>query len=132
MNIMIVDNDKNLLRSLEIILVGRGHRVWTFYNPVIACEFIKQGEIPDILLLDHIMPELNGNELLQKLNGYLPEKCIVILITGHTDLIDRGALKEKGFSAILEKPIDLEKLSWINGISINCEKSNTDNSKENG
>ena len=110
MNLVIMDDDKALLRSLEILLVSRGHVVRSFHNPLEACSALQGGLPPDVLLLDFMMPELNAPEFLGRIGRQLPPTCKVILISGHTDLIEPLNLGAMGISAFLPKPLDFDRL----------------------
>jgi DNA-binding NtrC family response regulator len=110
MNIVIVDNDTAFLRSVELMLRAVGHRVHTFFDPETACGYIERGGRPDILLLDYLMPRLSGVELLERIRKFLSHDTRVILISGHTDLIQSLDLGAIGVTAFLPKPLDLQKL----------------------
>ena len=110
MKIMVVDNDIALLRSLEILLSSEGHRVWAFKDPAMALTSLRKGVAPDVLVLDYLMPELTGLQVLAKAKDHLSPGCKVFLISGHSDLmgpIDLGAI---GVTAYFSKPLDFEAL----------------------
>ena len=109
MNIAIVDNDRPLLRSLEILLGSKGHHVTVFDQSVQAIEFLRKQPI-DILIVDYVMPELTGTELLETIKQNWPRECKIIMLSGHIDQIDRDKLADLGVTGFLAKPFDLEKL----------------------
>jgi len=113
MNVVIVDDDPNLTRSLEIVLTRQGHKVRTFQDAAEADFFLEQGARVDVLILDYMMPEFNGVEIMGRVRDALPDHCKVILISGHTDLVDRGSLRKLGIDDFLPKPLDLHALSWM-------------------
>jgi DNA-binding NtrC family response regulator len=115
MRVVVVDNDVALLRSLEILLCGRGHEVSSFHNPYDACSFIERSASFDALILDYAMPGLNGEEVLQQVRKRLSEDCKIILISGHTDLIEPLDLKAMGIAAFLPKPLDFDRLCKMVG-----------------
>ena len=111
MNILIVDNDMALLRSLEIVLKDQGHHVMSFSSPQTAYLYIEQEPDVDVLILDFVMPEMNGEELLRRMWGRLPRHCKKIMITGHTEQIGSyKILQALGVSHVLAKPLDLDRL----------------------
>ena len=67
MNILIVDNDMALLKSLEILLEEQGHHVNSFSDPETAVLYIKQQPEVDVLFLDFRMSGMTGQEMLTSL-----------------------------------------------------------------
>ena len=113
MNILLVDNDRAFLRSLEIVLSGFGHRVVACDNPREASRLIRTEACPDALLIDMVMPEMSGLELLQEIGSYLSPDVKVILISGHTDHLGPETLDGTAVTAFLPKPLDLQQLDDI-------------------
>jgi len=110
MEIVIVENDASLLRTLKILLEGRGDRVKAFDRPVETCSFLEQGGSYDVMIVDYMMPELTAGELLERTRGYLSRDGFIILISGHTDVVEQLNLKSMGVDIFLPKPLDLELL----------------------
>jgi DNA-binding NtrC family response regulator len=50
-----------------------------------------------------------------RIKDYLPQSCKVILISGHTDIVEILNLKAMGVSAFLSKPLDLDQLCELVG-----------------
>lgn len=111
MNVMILDNDRALLRSLEIVLAGQGHRVHSCETIGDACAAIDRssGSI-DAVVVDYMLTEATAIEALARIAPRVPGDCRRILISGHTDLVEQLDLSELGVTAFLPKPIDLERL----------------------
>lgn len=85
--ILIVDDDQLLVRMYQKKLENDGYKVITAHDGKMALDTLMEG-IPDLILLDIMMPELNGLELLKKLKETERTKNIpVILLTniGATD-----------------------------------------------
>ncbi len=118
MRIMIVDNDTALLRSLEILLRARGYTVVSHSDPMDAARECEQNSVPEALIVDYMMPAMQGNELLARIGPHLPDECRVIVISGHTDKIDQQQMSNLGMTAFLPKPLDLDRLcQLVNGNS---------------
>jgi DNA-binding NtrC family response regulator len=113
MNMVLVDDDVALLRSLELILAGRGHGVRTFHHPSPAVAHLARRRDLDVLVLDYCMPDMKGDEVLERIGRSLRSSTRIVVITGHTDVIEPRRLYELGASAILAKPLDLERLLLI-------------------
>lgn len=102
--VLIVDDDKFLHKVLERILTIGGHQVvGNAYNGAEAIEkFVQLNPKPDIILMDHRMPVMNGTTATRKLLE-MDKSARIIFISAddsvYDEAIDAGA---KGF---LTKPI---------------------------
>ena len=114
--IFILDDDRALLRSLQILLEAGGCEVTACADPRQGCAFLRksardpEATMPDVLILDYAMPGMSGEAVLQSLRGFLGSGCRVVLISAHTDSVVRLDLRSLGVDAFLEKPLDLERL----------------------
>lgn len=106
--IFVVDDDKNIRKSLQIALQNEGFVVSVFENPVAVLKELKNGE-PDIIICDICMDELTGIDLFQRLiaDGY---EIPVIFISGQASLSDAVKGIQMGAYDFLEKPFAPEKL----------------------
>ncbi|HOV87924.1 MAG TPA: response regulator, partial [Syntrophobacteraceae bacterium] len=75
-----------------------------------TCSFLEQGGSYDVMIVDYMMPELTAGELLERTRGYLSRDGFIILISGHTDVVEQLNLKSMGVDIFLPKPLDLELL----------------------
>lgn len=109
--IMVVDDEPDLLRLMEKILSKRGHEVIPVSSGRECLERVKT-EKPDLILLDVMMPDIDGWEVSKTLKDSLETRDIpVVILTVRTS----DASMERGFKfarcdAYLKKPIVLEKL----------------------
>src|SRR3990172_3249677 len=111
MNIVVVENDTSLVKSLELVLKDLGHTVSGFADPLEAVGFImSEGEKIEALIIDFLMPGMDGLTLLERTRGKLTADCRVIMISGYHELLATMALDTSGIHAILAKPVDLFKL----------------------
>ncbi|QDI83525.1 response regulator [Methylorubrum populi] len=105
--IFVVDDDPAILDSTRFLLESEGHRVETFPG---GRELLAAfpGPSPAFVLLDQIMPELDGLEVfaqLRTLDAVVP----VVLITGHPDPGIRMRAGRAGLS-VVEKPLVFDTL----------------------
>ncbi|WP_316435073.1 MAG: response regulator [Leptolyngbya sp. IPPAS B-1204] len=78
-----------------------------------AVAFVKERQ-PDLILLDVILPDMHGTELLQLLKQTAQTRSIpVIAVTGLASCEDRTELLNQGFSAYLSKPYMVEDLEAL-------------------
>ena len=104
MKILIVDDDRDLLRLAEAILRAGGHAV---VKAVDASQVLPsaQREKPDLILLDINMPGGSGSDLLAKLKrSSLTSNIQVIVVSGETDARVRQHVKQAGAEGFLAKP----------------------------
>lgn len=107
-NILIVDDNKNLSKTISFILQKKGYSVDTAESGAEAIEKIKEKSYY-LILLDIKMQVMNGVEAFKKIKK-IDSNIIVIMMTAYAleDLIQE-ALKE-GVYGILYKPLDMDKL----------------------
>lgn len=113
MRIAVVDNDRALVRSLTLVLSNQGHEVAGFVDAETAAAQLGRTLHPDVLILDCVMPRLNGGDLLERVHARLPVHCRVFLISGHSDCLHEQRLDSFRLSARLPKPLDLNALSRL-------------------
>ena len=107
--VLIVEDDKNIRKLMEIRLASEGYSVITAENGLVALDKVAENSI-DIIILDEMMPKMSGFEFLENIrkdNIYIP----IIMTTAKSGLED----KEKGFNLgaddYMIKPIDFNELS---------------------
>ena len=123
-SIMLIDDteiDLFLNRKL-IIASGITNDIESYNSAKDALEYLKNNQsneekIPDIILLDIQMPEINGFEFLECYNN-LPEntcnKISVIMLSSTVDPVDKKrAIAHKHILDIMEKPLDTDLLKQI-------------------
>jgi len=81
-NILVVDDEKDVLAVLERGLTIEGYSVFTASNGNTALELAKSRQ-PDLIMLDVLMPDMDGGEVSRKLKNIPETKDIpVIFLTG--------------------------------------------------
>jgi len=112
MKILMVDNDRSFLRSLDIVLGRNGHQVLAFADPREAAGFICSQPVEDIdaVLVDYLMPELTGIQLIRTVHGHLPDRCRIVLLTGHAEDIPDEELAQTRIDVLCTKPLDVAEL----------------------
>ena len=109
--ILVVDDDEQIRQLFKRILLDEGHQVFTASDGVEGIKLYRT-EQPDLMLLDIIMPNKEGIEVIKEIiNEYKDAKIIAISGGG------RGNAKEYlsfamhfGAKLIIEKPVSSEKL----------------------
>lgn len=110
--IMVVDDDQNILHTLKQTLedMDADYKVTCASSGMQCFELLENNEIPDLILLDIIMPKMNGWEVFRNLQeNPLWKNIPMIFLTARTDEI---AEKAGSFLAsdYIKKPFDIEDL----------------------
>lgn len=97
--ILVVDDDKDLLELVEVILEGAGYLVDIAASAEECADKINQN-VPDVFILDIMMPRINGVQIAKKLKTYHK--------TALTPIIFLTALNERKYmqAALLELNVD--------------------------
>jgi len=77
--IFIVDDEPTMLRYLRTLLEVEGYRVETATNGVEAVQRLQKNPLPDLVLLDVLMPHLDGLQALEQLRTLHPALKVVML-----------------------------------------------------
>ena len=108
MRILIVEDEKRLADTLAELLHRRGYAVDVSYDGVSGLDNARSG-IYDLVLLDAMLPELDGFSLLQQLRAG-GETVPVLMLTARSDLSDRVRGLDCGADYYLTKPFEPKEL----------------------
>ena len=105
--ILIVDDDNELTELLDEFLSEHKFKTKVFHNPMEALSSLKTS-IPDLILLDIMMPEMDGFQLLRKIRETLDVP--VIMLTAKGEVSDKVVGLELGADDYLAKPFEPREL----------------------
>ncbi len=108
MNILIIDDSHDLCNSIKKYLEYRNHEVDTADNGQKGLRMALTNKY-DIILLDVMMPQMNGYEVLKKLKAE-QRHAPVILITAKNDVTDMIEGLELGADDFIQKPFNIDVL----------------------
>lgn len=105
--ILIVDDDEDLRDTVQMLLEASGFSVAVAANGRAALEGLQNGTRPGLILLDLMMPEMNGWQFLEHARrdarlGSIP----IVIMTAHTSRDPAGVPPED----VLHKPFDAQRL----------------------
>jgi two-component system cell cycle sensor histidine kinase/response regulator CckA len=106
--ILIVDDEPRMCESLRLLLGKQGYDIQTATSGNEALGLISH-ESFDLALLDLVMPDMDGHQLMDQINSKFPD-TIVIVITGHASLDSAVWALRRGAYDYLRKPFEYEEL----------------------
>ncbi|MFQ5693295.1 MAG: response regulator [Nitrospinota bacterium] len=112
MPILIVDDESELLSALQTYLEIKGFSADIEADPRVALDRILEGKYP-VVLLDIVMPRMDGLEMLQRIKEDRPE-VEVVMITANSTSERIWAARRMGAADFLSKPFaDLELIGQV-------------------
>ncbi len=108
--ILVVDDDVRTLRVMEAMLVSAGYRVILAENGTEAITKAIESS-PDVILLDVMMPKMDGFEVAKRLQAIIQTQNIpIVMVTALGEVKDRVKALEMGADDFLTKPVDKKEL----------------------
>jgi two-component system alkaline phosphatase synthesis response regulator PhoP len=108
--ILIVDDEVDLVETIRFPLEGEGFNVLASYDGEDALNQARK-ENPDLILLDIMLPKLNGYKVCRLLKFDERYKHIpILMLTAKTQEKDKTLGKETGADEYITKPFDIEEL----------------------
>ena len=107
MKILVVDDEKALVKGIKFNLENEGHTVDTAYDGQEALDKVKENE-PDLVIMDVMMPKLDGLGACMKIREF--SKVPVILLTAKSEDSDKIMGFECGADDYITKPFNILEL----------------------
>jgi len=113
-HVLIVDDDESLRDAIRLILEDAGHEALEARDGVTALRILRESQERLIVLLDMLIPRLNGVDLLRAVvaDPLLKERHAYLLMTGNQQLLLRqaGSLLAEASAKIVAKPFEISDL----------------------
>ncbi|MGZ3419802.1 MAG: response regulator [Polyangiales bacterium] len=110
--ILLVDDDDDTREIMGLILEGEGYRPVAAANGLEALELLESGELPRFVLLDMMMPVLNGEDFLRRLKSR-PSFAEIPVVVMSGDTKARRIAQSLGAVGSVAKPVELDTLIEI-------------------
>jgi diguanylate cyclase (GGDEF)-like protein len=108
--ILVVDDEEHIRRILKFQLEKNGYTVVTAENGEVAMQLVRR-EAPDLILLDLMMPNIDGFEVCKRIRQNCQTSQIpIIMLTARSDLPDKIMGLKDGANDYLVKPYSNEEL----------------------
>lgn len=124
--ILIVDDEQDIVESLKFVLENEKYTCYCAYNGEDGLKLARE-IVPDLILLDVMMPRINGYKISRLLKFDKKYKNIpILMITARTQEEDKLIGEETGADEYITKPFDLDEV-----VAKVQQYLNTDNEKTN-
>ena len=108
--ILVVDDNLTLLTELRRWVVNAGYDAVSAGNGKEALQEVER-ELPDMIIVDAMMPYMNGFEVARQVRALHPTSAIpIIMLTGLRVESDMKSAQEAGINEMLTKPVEYEAL----------------------
>ncbi len=105
--ILVVDDEPQILRSLRVGLTGHGYEVSTASTGEEALDLLRR-QVPDVLILDLVLPGISGIDVCRQLRRWSPVPIIVLSAKG--DEHEKIVALDSGADDYLTKPFGMGEL----------------------
>ncbi len=123
--ILIIDDDARNIFALTATLKAAGYKSMAASSAVQGLAFLKNDPGISIILLDMMMPEMDGYEAIGKLKDI--RDVYIIAVTAQAMTGDRERCLAAGADEYVSKPINVDKLFRLIDTHINAHSGDTDN-----
>ncbi len=109
--ILVVDDERSMCELLKDALIGDGYNILTTENPYKAIEIVKEKDI-NIVLLDLVMPQMDGIDVLKEVKKSKPD-TVVIIMTAYGTIDTAVEAMKFGAYDYITKPFKMSKIKTI-------------------
>ena len=107
--VLVVDDDRDTVLSLRLLLSTEGYEVLGVYDAQSAFEAVRDFR-PDAVLLDIGMPQMTGYDIARELRVTHGKELLLIAVTAWNKFSDRIAARIAGFDHHVSKPYQSEEI----------------------
>src|SRR6187401_445167 len=109
--VLIVDDSPTILKVVSAILARHGYEAAAARDGLAGIEMIKRGPKYDLVLLDFVMPRMNGYQFCRELRAHPQHRSLpVVLMSAKGDKIGGQVVQQTGAIDAITKPFDARGL----------------------
>ncbi len=126
-SVLLVDDEAKILNALASAVRADGHEVVAVTNPREAQRLLAQ-RLFDVLVLDNLMPELSGLDLIRELAGTTPpgDRPQVVMMTAHATIESAIEAMRLGAFDYLQKPFEIDELLVVVNRALDHQRLRTE------
>jgi two-component system response regulator AtoC len=127
-SILLVDDEEKILKTLGRVLRDDGHEVVEARRAREAREQLACRAF-DVLLVDNLMPDMTGLELIREIASSIPEaeRPQIVMMTAHASIENAVEAMKLGALDYLQKPFEIDELLVVLGRALEHERLRTEN-----
>jgi DNA-binding NtrC family response regulator len=126
-SILLVDDETKILNALASALRGEGHEVVATSSPRDAQRLLSQ-RIFDVLVVDNLMPELTGLDLIRELSASAgADRPQIVMMTAHATVESAIEAMKLGAFDYLQKPFEIDELLVVVNRALEHQQLRTQN-----
>ena len=105
--LLVVDDERNVARGIAALLSARGYEVEVAYDGRQVLARLEKGPLPDLVVLDYSMPEMDGHEVLDRIRSHAEWSSLPVLLATASEI---SLAEIQRVSGLLRKPYPREVL----------------------
>ncbi|MFD2164524.1 PleD family two-component system response regulator [Paradesertivirga mongoliensis] len=109
--VLCIDDDQDILDTLNIILATEGYSVRVSTSPGTIFQLVQEFS-PDLILMDINMPNFNGLEICKALKAYISTENTPVIMVSSDESIEK-AISDFGAQDIIRKPFSIDQIVEI-------------------
>lgn len=108
-HVIVIEDSADIGRLIEVLLCSLGARVTLHAEPRPVLALIENGEPPDLLVVDRMLPHVSGDELIRRARARAPWASVpIVVVSAKTQALDDGEHALDGANVCLAKPFRVE------------------------
>lgn len=111
--VLIIDDDSRNIFALRLALKAKGYQVLSCQGAQEGIELLRSNKDVDVVLMDMMMPEMDGYEALQIIRAEKGIDVPVVAVTAQAMSGDRERCIAAGAWEYVSKPIDIDRLVMV-------------------
>ncbi|MEW6059220.1 MAG: response regulator [Actinomycetota bacterium] len=112
-SVLVVDDEPQVVWMLQFSLEAEGYRTFSARDGQAALDELREHR-PKLMLLDIMMPTMDGWSVLQEMQALPPDdRPRVVVVSARSSLRDRAKAAELGADAFVPKPFDVNDLLGV-------------------
>lgn len=116
--VLIVDDEQDIVETIQFVLEAQGYECICAYDGEVGLKRAKDNT-PDLIVLDVMMPNINGYKISRLLKFDAKYKNIpILMLTARSQKEDKLIGEETGADIYMTKPFDIEEL--VNNVKKLC------------